>query len=153
VARRTVWILLSLSDGSVGTIRRSRANASLRDCVRALSRSLADGRDAVGDNGDVVTRSQSTSSQQSSWLYLPAARDTRRARLRQLLDDLLSPASCRLLVTSPGRTLLHLLLTNYAYEHVIVLVLYSSQTQVNDTSYSCQCLHGESKNKTFYSYS
>lgn len=36
-----VWILLSLSDGSVGMILRNEAKASFRDCVRWRSRMLA----------------------------------------------------------------------------------------------------------------
>lgn len=40
-ASLSVWILLSLSEGRVGIIFRSDVNASLRDCVRCLSRMLA----------------------------------------------------------------------------------------------------------------
>ena len=41
MAKRSVWILLSLSEGKVGTILRSFSKASFNDSVRWRSRTLA----------------------------------------------------------------------------------------------------------------
>lgn len=41
MAKRSVWILLSLSEGKVGTILRNFSKASFNDSVRCRSRTLA----------------------------------------------------------------------------------------------------------------
>lgn len=89
VASFSVWILLSLSDGSVGMILRSCEKASLSDCVRWRSRTFA------------KTRWLSKSSVLAA---AAAAAATRRDCCRYAFPDV---ADCRALVLPrPDRGLL-----------------------------------------------